>query len=678
MATELCTVLNRKKIDHYLTNCTPNFARSPNNISSVWNDGTKGAIKNYLAVINYNITEPIIKNLTDTFGEKAKTFVKEEIEENNAEKLSSNKKLYTLKYWSAERVQKKNDYGNLVYKLNDAGERVPDMKFSYTLIFDNSDAINDARKGFTVEGFGKSKMFKKENEDYLIEDPKEIHYDSLEDIQFNYKYWEEICQRTQTNICLFSGATSAFKYNENAAGAESDQYKVLKDNLELNYFLKKSANIFISCENLCLAAKLNSQFYKMGWVGNTSLVVKNLPCIGFDDLVITYNSNIIFCRSLISSFYPKTKNSSRELQSWFNLDSLLTANRNYRECNIFDKDSYDFRDDNRLSELINSPINEANIKAYINVGNDEEKNRRKDEVLNLLEGTFFNSEKTKKEIINELAGNLNANKFRIAYKDIFLISPHCNECSKERLIGIVTENNNNRLTPLQEVHFVKDNERRTFLSESKVLPKKTCIWCGNGKCSKTENPENIRYELGINYKIFAELLIQNNAPTNKQRFNFYKSLNAELPGLIENPYRFEQKKIMDFIKEKLIASGIQQISEVNIEDYKKYANNDPSLYKMNGVVESMPENPPLLERSGSLDTKKTVTHIEPPRFFPFSPRFRQQVVPTPPPLTRSLSQQAGGTRKYRKQNKKQSKKKNPTNSKKRYHKKSKKTRKSRK
>lgn len=662
MATELCTVLNREKIKHYLDNCRPNFARTQNNTALVWNDKTKNAIKNYLAVINYNITEPIIKNLTDTFGEKAQTFVEEKIKENTAEKLLSNKKLYTLKYWSAEKDE------GVVF---------------YTLIFDNSNASNDERNGFTEYGKKYGKMFKKENKDYLITEADDIHYDSLEDIQFNYKYWEEICRRTQTSICLFSGATRAFKYNDNAAGEASDQYKFLKQNLELNYFLKKSANIFISCENLCLAANLNSQFYKMGWVGNTSLFVKNLPCIGFDDLVITYNSNIIFCRSLIPSFYPKTGTSTGELQARFNLSSLLTVNKNYKDCKKFEKDNYEFRDDNGLSRLIKNPINEANIKAYINnVDNAEEKNRRKAEVLDLLEGTFFNSEKTKNLIIAGLIHdeNLNANKFRIAYKDIFLVSPHCNECSRQRLIRIVTENNNNRLTPLQEVHFVKNNEGRTFASQNRELEKKTCIWCGNGKCSKKENPENIRYELGINYKIFAELLIQKNSDiSDAQRNSFYDSLNTEFTGSIENPHRFITEKF-------LFASGKQEkeISEVTVEEYDKYANTDPSLDNYNDirrVLYSMPPSPlPTLIRSESQNTYTKVPRIEPPRPLvrQLLYRSRQQVAQQPPPqLIRSLSQ-PGGTRKYRKQNKKQSKKKNPTNSKKRYNKKSKKTRKSRK
>jgi hypothetical protein len=666
MATELCTVLNKEKMDHYLANCRPNFATIPNNTKPVWNGVTQQAIINYLAVINYNITEPIIKNLTDTFGEKAETFVKREIERNKLEKLESGRKIHTLKYWSAKKVPKKDETGKIVYKKDENGNDTQDpvLELSYNLIFDNSDEGNNARNGFTFAGEKYGKMFKKENEDYLITDPKKIHYDSLEDIQFNYKYWEEICQRTLTNICLFSGLTSAFKYNENDKGAVTpgtaakDPYKFLKDRLELNYFLKPSANIFISCENLCLAAKLNSQFYKMD-----AASFYNLPCIGFDDLVITYNSNIIFCRSLIPSFYPGTK---EELQTEFNLASLLTLNKNYTECkrkvvvgqgfiHYFDLGKYEFINDEELSALIKGPINEENVKAYINVGNDEEKNRRKAAVLNLLKDTFFNSEETRKRIIDILRSrkDLNANKFRIAYKDIFLVSRHCNECSKERLIGIVTENNNTRSSPLQEVHFVKNNKQRTFPSQAKVLTKKTCIWCGDDKCSKTENPENIRYELDINCKIFAELLIKNHPDiTTEQRDNFYNSLNAELPGLIENPYRFIRGKF-------LIALGQEEITEVSIEDYDKYANTNPSLYSYDKIRSELTILRAMLNDRIRGDLLGMPSYSE-----------------LPAGIQRSRT--AGGTRKYRKQNKKQSKKKNPINSKKRYNKKSKKTRKSRK
>jgi len=798
----LCTDINTKFFDEFISDWYSNilFGRpqDPENSEQLRPKSLvelQPELNAYLEAVKYNITDPIVDFL-EAQVTGIKTYVKSKIERDKLEKLESGRKIYTLKYYSAKNVPKKingetvyKKYKNGEFKLDNNGEQIPEMVPSYTLIFDNSNANNDVRNGFREEGIEKSKMFKKENEDYLITNADDIHYDSLEDIQFNYKYWEEICEKTRTSICLFSGATSTFNYlgeKDTTSLVNNNQYKFLKDNLSLNFYLKPCANIFLSCENLCLASKLNLESYTPQPVQNAATPSNpfyNLPCIGFDDLVVTYNSNIIFCRSIIPSFYPGTR---PDLLEFFHLGKGLTINRNYNSCEEFaqikQRDEYEFNDIGGLSRLINNYyVNENTIKAFTTdafnkSNNDETRNRyralltenadqvtaenynsligeriikeneinrlkskrargdpctgqeaarirkntpdsRSEEqirhldecdkddtskrklekeitnindqikellnnvILSLLSGTFFNALITREEIINELTRveKLNANKYRIAYKDIFLVSQHCNECSRKRLIGIINENNNVRNRPLQEVHFVKDNEGRD-LSEEGDKRKKTCIWCGDGKCSKKKNVDNIIYELNINCKIFAELLIKNQLGiTEEQRINFYKSLNDELPGLIENPYRFIRGKF-------LIALGQQPITEVSIEDYNKYANTDPSLYSYDKIrivlLEILKLNfndgRPTLIRSESQNTYTKVPRIEPPSFHVFSPRSRQQVAQQPPPqLIRSLSQ-PGGTRKYRKQNKKQSKKKNPTNSKKRYNKKSKKTRKSRK
>jgi len=768
--TTLCTDINetifedfRKKWFDRILYSRPSDPLNPQQLPPRGLVELQPELNEYLSVVNYNITEPIV-DLLEVQVPGIKNYIMEEIKKNNDEKLESGRKIYTLKYWSAKKVPKKIN-GELVFerdenrnfKLDENGQKIPEMVPDYIPIFDNSDTNNDTRNGFTEKGIEKGKMFKKENEDYLIEDPEDIHYDSLEDIQFNYKYWEEICERTRTNICLFSGATSVFKFSKK----DSEQYKFLEKELSLNYCLKRSANIFISCENLCLAAELNLQSYKipeqkLRGSAVYSNTYYNLPCIGFDDLVITYNSNIIFCRSLIPSFYP-SPGTQEELIDYFELDSVLTLNSNYTGCGQFkDKKNYEFADEKGLSELIGKNVSLENITKFIDEvikETDQEKINHYDNLfvnnsrgryvqallrgiykklirdrgvqktkINAIEdatrtcaeqlrtirmkvkrgdtlipgefhflqtcetrtaekmklnqivteidnkikaliipvikarlgGTFFNSVKTRKEIINnlELDGNLNANKYRIAYKDIFLVSPHCNECSRQRLIGIINENNETRKNPLQEVHFVKDNEGRNLNTKGDKR-KKTCIWCRDGECSKKENPENILYELDINLKIFAELLIKKNPDiSHSQRNSFYESLNTELKMLIDNP--MENQYL--FIREKfLTASGKQQISEVTVEEYDKYANTDPSLYSYDKLRSSLRAAFPELTRTESVPTTALVSYSELP----------------PPQLIRSLSQH-GGTRKYRKRNKKQSKKKNPTNSKTRRHKKSKK------
>jgi hypothetical protein len=779
--TTLCTAINTKFLDDFMRDYYNEilFIRSdplnPEQLRPKSLEQLKPELDEYLKAVKYNITDPIVDFL-EAQVTGIKTYVKSKIERDKLEKFESGRKIYTLKYYSAKNVPKKIN-GETVYKKDkngefklDNGEQIPEMVPSYTKIFDNSNSVNDTRNGFTEEGFEKGKMFKKENEDYLITVPDDIHYDSLEDIQFNYKYWEEICERTRTNICLFSGATSTFNYlgeKDTTSLVNNNQYKFLKDNLSLNFYLKPCANIFLSCENLCLASKLNLESYTIPEQRLRDSAVSNrpyynLPCIGFDDLVITYNSNIIFCRSIIPSFYPGNQD---QLLEEFHLGKGLTINKNYKGCEEFAqiKKKYEFNDIGGLSRLINNYyVNEDNIKAFItkalNSGNkdeitnlltekadqetaenynhlirqkiiseseinrlkskrvagkpctgqkfgeikkkshdkrSEEDNRLLNEceededarrisereiqaldaqikellnrvILRLLSGTFFNALIRREEIITRLIrdGNLNANKYRIAYKDIFLVSPHCNKCSQKRLIGIINENNSVRNRPLQEVHFVKDNKGRDLYEEGDKR-KKTCIWCGNArKCLKKKNVDNIQYELGINYKIYAELLIKNNLGiiTEVQRIKFYTSLNFELKELRENPQRFIRAEF-------LLALGQQEIIEVTVEEYEKYANTDPSLYdydKIRRVLYSTPPSP--------LPRRNPLRKL--PSFHGLSPR-TQVAQQRPPQLIRSLNQ-PGGTRKYRKQNKKQSKKKKPTNSKTRRHKKSNNKRKSRK
>ena len=191
---------------------------------------------------------------------------------------------YTLKLISAKRKD---------------NTQTGECKFEYVTIYDNSIADNNKfRHGFTIEGLEKGKMFKQENKLYLENNPINFHYDTLEDINFNPSYWLDICNRTKTSICLFSGATTAFKDNK--------CWEIFKDKLRLNYygtreFPNNSVNIFISCENVPFAFELNQSSYTGP---ESDIRYQNLPCIGFDDLVMQYNSNIVFCRSYISKQVP--------------------------------------------------------------------------------------------------------------------------------------------------------------------------------------------------------------------------------------------------------------------------------------------------------------------------------------------------------------------------------------
>ena len=304
----ICKIINDVHYNDYETNLKENLQK-------IWNDYDKILIKEYLDSINHNITEPVLYDLKMLYGgnsETLKSYVEELIDEDNKTKQES--KLYTLKY------------------INTDTDR------NVHLSFDNSNRANDKRNGFTEHGEKYGKMFKKENEKYINTNEKEIVYDELEDIQFNYKYWENICNETKTNINLFSGPTAVFNIFYSNKKNE-DQFNILKQYLSVNFYKKNSMNIFISCENLCLTSKLSKQSYT---VPGYDKFFYNLPCIGFDDLVITYNSNIIFCRSLISNMI-KNKDNGVEFQNEFEMDEKsLTINKNFEQCDIFNKNNYSF------------------------------------------------------------------------------------------------------------------------------------------------------------------------------------------------------------------------------------------------------------------------------------------------------------------------------------------------
>jgi len=676
--TSLCSKINAK---YFLDFENENFQLRP---PITYNESFKKNFLNYLKKFNYNISEPFVKYMENLLGTENSPaflqFLNDEIAKNDQEKRVNKRPLYTL-------------------KLIKGTKPVDGGKIFYNVIFDNSDPVNDVRNGFTELGEKYNKFFKEDNNKYISTDMSDIEhcYDDLEDLQFNYKYWQDICEQTQTSICLFSGPTTAFKYKvENNV---DPAYDILEKHLLLNYHGKKSANIFISCENVCLAAGLNKQSYIFTYFGSTSgKAIYNLPCIGFDDLVVTYNSNIIFCRSLLYSYISNLFDNIQAGLNAFGLPNAITLNSN-KKCDKFSettKDRYEFFGKEKLANLVptqtiidtlpnlpelgqeyktlrtqklqlkdeiknttKDPTGKAikgKLLEKIQKIDNQLKNLLKDKLLPIMQSSFFNSEKIKRDLIEKLINEklLNANKFRVRYKNIFLASNSCNECSKTKLIDIINQNNNTRNNPLEYVLYSSDNGNQTRWDRGDIQLK-VCTTCGNQTMSRagveaassasppssatitppslsptaspsnapssppssaptsaptnppTENNacnvdtrvENIMYEVNINYKIYASLLlnsIENTPENSEKKTTFYDSLNQKR-GTEE--FNRDPKKIID----DTFLENFTPLNEILLPQYERFANTEEEVKVYDKIWEKLkiPLIPFELQRSRSAD-----------------------------------------------------------------------------
>ena len=116
--TTLCTAINTKILNDFMRDYYKNilFSRpdpDPHNPEQLRTRSLvelQPELNEYLSVVNYNITEPIVDLLEDQVP-GIKNYVESEIQRNNCEKSRSGIKIYTLKYYSAKNVPKTDENG---------------------------------------------------------------------------------------------------------------------------------------------------------------------------------------------------------------------------------------------------------------------------------------------------------------------------------------------------------------------------------------------------------------------------------------------------------------------------------------------------------------------------------------------------------------------------------------
>jgi len=524
---------------------------------------------------NYRITLPVFNNLRDRCSDPVpfQKNLHEEIEKNHKNTLELITAERIFKKFTADQQEEIQRYPQNLILITD--------KYIYWKVFDNFAEENNERNGFTEYGEKYNKPFKKENKNYIETNRKQIVnlYDRLEDLQFNYEYWQNICEESKTSIKLFTGATTAFK----ALGENKNSF--FSNNLLLDYVNNRSVNIFISCENICLATELNRQTYTV----SDQIGYNNLPCIGFDDLVITYNSNIVFCRSLIRSVFKEpfeenypNRSAEKLALLWPDIEEderaeaeRNTVNKNFKNCKKLSKIINNF---NENYEYYNSDA----LEAAMNSGDQKEVER-------IGETIFFNSTFIKRGIIDRLTevNRLNANLFRINYKNNFLKSTSCNECSKEKLIEVIKNTLGDRKSIsvfFDSGTYTKTKRVSVANTERKKLPNvkiNKCTWCGDEQCSKNTDKEHILYELGINYKIFVELLLNKLEANNEERNMFYEQLNRiGIEQIFKKPLYFIERT------QKRIAPDIasEQLYDQLIREYEIYANTSQEVMKYDKIM----------------------------------------------------------------------------------------------
>jgi hypothetical protein len=144
------------------------------------------------------------------------------------------------------------------------------------------------------------------------------------------------------------------------------------------------------------------------------------------------------------------------------------------------------------------------------------------------------------------------NEYRINYKDAFLSSDYCNQCSHKNMIHIINENNEIRNPAIERIKLTIQEPEPAAAAAAESSE---CTVCSKSFCYEDAS---INYELIINYKIFIELLFKK-MPS---ELHNYDILNASLN--MDNVLTFE---IVHFLN-----THFDMISFVDSDIKSKYLN----------------------------------------------------------------------------------------------------------
>ena len=443
-------------------------------------------------------------------------------------------------------------------------------------------------EGLTNKGKIYANFFKKDNEKLILKEDDfkrklhsdEINYDTLEFLNFDFGYWKALCKSSKTSICLCIGDTMAWKVDKKDNRRETPEawnrkVNFLKDNLMLSYYGNKSANIFLSCSSVEFANALNTLKwdYTLGKIfteGNKS----NIPCVGFDDLVFQYNSNIIFCRSYLEALkkilIKKIKGVVVEIGGDDKVEQryidILHGHLEKEYSSMWKKGGYPYKTYNTYirndvdyshpgeNEIIKTNLFQAKIDFFLN--------------------TFFRNYFIKESILKKL-DYVNANKWRIKYVKKILDSAHCNLCNSRDLDKIIKEvvkqNGIHYSIMFRGVPFIVPPENPGSLFTEVGLQRDRNFDCEKGIDKMTQN-NSAEYEKNINYKIYVELLLDGS--TDSTRKDFYRDLNNSINDFLKNPIY-----VIDVIKKRKNLS----LNDITASDYNSFANDNEDVKELDEI-----------------------------------------------------------------------------------------------
>ena len=455
-------------------------------------------------------------------------------------------------------------------------------------------------EGLTNEGKIYANFFKKDNEKLILKEDDfttklnsdEINYDTLEFLNFDLGYWKDLCKLSKISICLCIGDTMAWKVVAKGNNRETDEawnrkVNFLENNLMLSYYGNKSANIFLSCSSVEFANALNTlkwdyQLDGSNMWGNKS----NIPCVGFDDLVFQYNSNIIFCRSYLESKKKQLIKDIKNLLSTVGDDDgtqLETYKNLLNNIERFGKEYPSMW--KKKGGYPNTPYGK-NIRKdvdYSHPGKNEiSKNNSFHDKIYFFLNTFFRNYFIKESILNEI-DYVNANKWRINYVKKILDSAHCNLCNSGDLEKIITEvvkqNGTHYSIMFRGVPFIVPPENQgsdfTEVGERVVVD----FDCEKG-IDKMIHNNSAEYEKNINYKIYVELLLANSTDNNRE--DFYTYLNNNINDFLVNP--------IFVIKNYLQSHQGFPLNNITASQYNLFANDNKEVEALDEISKYLNNN----------------------------------------------------------------------------------------